>query len=105
MILIIILKGPLGGGSMTLTSSIGVYGDSNGNTVNELFRLDTRSKRSTTMISAEEAVVQRDGKVIVSLCYFINFCLEKSITMILLIKIIIIITFINKEIGGSLYRE
>jgi hypothetical protein len=39
--------GPLGNGSLVYTSSIGVYGDSNGNTVNEKFRLDTRSESAT----------------------------------------------------------
>lgn len=53
--------GPLGGGTLVFTSSLAVYGDSNGNTVTETFRLDTRSKRSTNLISAEEAVLSRDG--------------------------------------------
>ena len=39
--------GPLGQGHMAFTSSTAVYGDSNGNTVDETFRLDTRSQRST----------------------------------------------------------
>lgn len=39
--------GPLGGGTMVFTSSLAVYGDSHGNIVNEEFRLDTRSSRST----------------------------------------------------------
>ncbi len=39
--------GPLGQGHMAFTSSTVVYGDSNGNTVDEIFRLDTRSQRST----------------------------------------------------------
>lgn len=38
--------GPLGQGHMAFTSSSVVYGDSNGNTVDETFRLDTRSERS-----------------------------------------------------------
>lgn len=49
---------------MVFTSSIGVYGESSGNIVTEDFRLDTRSGRSTVMISAEEAVLKREGKVI-----------------------------------------
>jgi hypothetical protein len=32
---------------LAFTSSSAVYGDSNGNTVDEVFRLDTRSERST----------------------------------------------------------
>ena len=39
--------GPLGQGHMAFTSSTAVYGESNGNTVDETFRLDTRSQRST----------------------------------------------------------
>ena len=39
--------GPLGQGHLAFTSSSAVYGDSNGNTVDEVFRLDTRSERST----------------------------------------------------------
>lgn len=39
--------GPSGGGSLLYTSSIGVYGESNGNTITESFRVDTRSKSST----------------------------------------------------------
>lgn len=38
--------------------------DSHGNTVNEGFRLDTRSKRSTNLITAEEAILSREGNVI-----------------------------------------
>lgn len=49
---------------MVFTSSIGVYGESNGNTVTEDFRVDTRSSRSTNMLSAEEAVLSREGNVI-----------------------------------------
>lgn len=40
--------GPLGNGKMVFTSSTAVYGESFGNIVNEKFRLDTRSQRSTT---------------------------------------------------------
>ena len=39
--------GPLGQGHLAFTSSSAVYGDSNGNTVDETFRMDTRSERST----------------------------------------------------------
>lgn len=39
--------GPLGQGHLAFTSSSAVYGDSNGNTVDEVFRLDSRSDRST----------------------------------------------------------
>jgi hypothetical protein len=56
--------GPIGGGSLVFTSSLAVYGDSNGNIVNEKFRLDTRSKRSTILINTEEAILQRNGIVI-----------------------------------------
>jgi hypothetical protein len=42
-----IWAGPLGQGHMAFTSSSVVYGESNGNTVDETFRLDTRSERST----------------------------------------------------------
>ena len=42
----------------------GVYGESNGNTVTEDFRVDTRSPRSTNMLCAEEAVLIREGSVI-----------------------------------------
>ena len=42
--------GPLGQGHMVFTSSSAVYGDSNGNTVDEVFRLDTRSERSTKLV-------------------------------------------------------
>lgn len=55
--------GPESGGTLTYTSSIGVYGDSLGNIVNEKFRLDTRSDKSTKLISAEEAVLRRGGSV------------------------------------------
>lgn len=43
--------GPLGQGHMVFTSSSAVYGDSNGNTVDEVFRLDTRSERSTKLVN------------------------------------------------------
>ena len=39
--------GVKGGGNLVFTSSLGVYGESNGNTVTESFRIDTRSKVST----------------------------------------------------------
>ena len=39
--------GTLGNGNLVFTSSIGVYGDSFGNVVNEKFRVDTRSQRTT----------------------------------------------------------
>lgn len=39
--------GPVGEGNLIFTSSVAVYGDSNGNIVDENFRLDTRSNRST----------------------------------------------------------
>lgn len=39
--------GVKGGGNLVFTSSLGVYGESNGNTVTESFRIDTRSKTST----------------------------------------------------------
>lgn len=51
-------------GNFVFTSSTAVYGDSYGNTVNEEFRLDTRSLRAARMISAEEAILERDGSVI-----------------------------------------
>ena len=51
-------------GHMAFTSSTAVYGPSNGNTVDELFRLDTRSQRSTKMIAAEESVLSRGGSVV-----------------------------------------
>jgi hypothetical protein len=41
-------------GNLVFTSSTVVYGDSFGNTVDEKFRLDTRSSRSFKMICAEE---------------------------------------------------
>lgn len=56
--------GPNGGGSLIFTSSISVYGDSLGNIVDENFRLDTRSLKSTQMISAEEQVLLRGGAVV-----------------------------------------
>lgn len=39
--------GPASGGSLIYTSSIGVYGESHGNTVDEEFRVDTRSASAT----------------------------------------------------------
>lgn len=39
--------GPEGGGNLIFTSSIAVYGESPGNIVDELFRVDTRSASST----------------------------------------------------------
>ena len=51
-------------GHMAFTSSTAVYGPSNGNTVDELFRLDTRSERSTKMIAAEESILSRGGSVV-----------------------------------------
>lgn len=59
-----IWAGPLGGGNLIFTSSISVYGDSIGNTVNEKFRVDTRSKRSTQMLDAEQQVLGRGGCVV-----------------------------------------
>jgi hypothetical protein len=56
--------GPLGQGHLAFTSSVSVYGESNGNTVDEVFRLDTRSDRSTKMIAAEESVLSRGGSVL-----------------------------------------
>ncbi len=53
-----------GGGKLVFTSSISVYGESIGNIVNEKFRLDTRNSRSTKMITAEEAVISREGSVV-----------------------------------------
>ena len=53
--------GPIGGGKLVFTSSIGIYGESNGNTVTETFRTDSRSKRSTKLLAVEEAVKLRDG--------------------------------------------
>lgn len=55
--------GPDYGGSLVLTSSIGVYGASNGNIVNEEFRIDSRSKGSYRMLCAEEAVINRGGNI------------------------------------------
>ena len=51
-------------GNLVYTSSTAVYGDSYGNIVDEDFRLDTRTKRAATMISAEEAILNRGGSVI-----------------------------------------
>jgi len=56
--------GPLGNGSLVFTSSIGVYGESFGNIVNETFRVDTRTKRTSLMLAAEEAVLIRKGAVV-----------------------------------------
>jgi len=56
-----IWAGSKGGGKIIFTSSISVYGDSLGNVVNEAFRVDTRSKRSSTMLEAESAVTCRGG--------------------------------------------
>lgn len=53
--------GPIGGGKLVFTSSIGIYGDSNGNTVTETFRTDSRSQRSTKLITVEEAIRLRGG--------------------------------------------
>jgi hypothetical protein len=39
--------GPQGGGNLVFTSSIGVYGESSGNVVDETFRVDTRSASAT----------------------------------------------------------
>ena len=50
-------------GNLLFTSSTVVYGDGS-NTVNEGFRLDTRSARATKMISAEEDMIKREGSVI-----------------------------------------
>lgn len=51
-------------GNFVFTSSTAVYGDSFGNTVNEGFRVDSRTKRSASMISAEEAVSDRGGTIV-----------------------------------------
>lgn len=51
-------------GNLVFTSSTVVYGDSFGNTVNERFRLDSRSGRSYKMICAEESVLVRGGTVL-----------------------------------------
>lgn len=56
--------GSLGNGNLVYTSSIGVYGDSIGNIVNEKFRVDTRSQRTTLMVNAEQAVLSREGIVV-----------------------------------------
>jgi nucleoside-diphosphate-sugar epimerase len=53
--------GPASGGKLVFTSSIGIYGDSNGNTVTENFRVDSRSSRSTKLITAEELIISRGG--------------------------------------------
>lgn len=54
---------PLWGGNLVFTSSTAVYGDSNGNIVNEAFRVDSRSQRSTKMLSAEQTVLSLGGTV------------------------------------------
>ena len=51
-------------GNLVFTSSTVVYGDSFGNTVNETFRVDSRSSRSFNMICAEQAVLTRGGSVL-----------------------------------------
>jgi threonine dehydrogenase-like Zn-dependent dehydrogenase len=51
-------------GNLVFTSSTVVYGDSFGNTVDEKFRLDTRSSRSYKMICAEDAILLRGGSVV-----------------------------------------
>jgi len=56
--------GPLGGGKLVFTSSTAVYGESSGNTVNEKFRVDTRSARSTKMLACEEEILHREGTVV-----------------------------------------
>lgn len=56
--------GALGNGSLVFTSSIGVYGESFGNIVNETFRVDTRTQRTSLMLAAEEAVLVRKGAVV-----------------------------------------
>jgi hypothetical protein len=53
--------GVLGEGNFVFTSSTAVYGDSMGNIVNEKFRVDTRSKRSTNLLHAEESVLTCSG--------------------------------------------
>lgn len=53
--------GSLGGGKLVYTSSIGIYGESNGNTVTETFRTDSRSKKSTKLLAVEEAIRLRGG--------------------------------------------
>ena len=56
--------GPKAGGKLVLVSSTAVYGNSYGNIITEDFRVDTRSARSTRMLSAEEAVLQRGGTIL-----------------------------------------
>ncbi|KAJ1409776.1 hypothetical protein B484DRAFT_336557 [Ochromonadaceae sp. CCMP2298] len=56
--------GPEGGGNLVYTSSLAVYGPSDGNTVTEAFRVDTRSSRSTMLLTAEESIMSRGGNVI-----------------------------------------
>lgn len=55
--------GPKSGGGLLFTSSIGVYGESLGNIVDENFRLDSSSSRTTNMVVAEESILLRDGKI------------------------------------------
>jgi len=50
-------------GNLVFTSSTVVYGDQS-NTVNEAFRLDSRSNRATNMINAEEAIGTREGSIL-----------------------------------------
>ena len=50
-------------GQLLFTSSTAVYGDSNGNTVTETFRTDTRTARATKMLAAEDAILYRGGSV------------------------------------------
>eukprot|EP01038_Epipyxis_sp_PR26KG_P011506 gene11506-15412_t len=59
-----IWAGSVAGGNLVYSSSIGVYGDSIGNTVNEDFRVDTRSKSSTKLLAAEEAILNRGGRIV-----------------------------------------
>lgn len=42
--------GPNSKGNLVFTSSIGVYGESNGNTITEDFRIDTRTKSATKYV-------------------------------------------------------
>lgn len=50
-------------GNLLFTSSTVVYGDAD-NTVTETFRTDTRSARSTKMLTAESETLARDGSII-----------------------------------------
>lgn len=56
--------GPMAGGRLVYTSSIGVYGEANGQVVDESFRLDSRTASSTKLIAAEEAVILRGGSIV-----------------------------------------